>query len=65
MKASNDFIRQSARFTMNGLIDPRLLPDYSADKKAVPTTHVTLLALFLKSIENLIGIKKDNGHAPV
>lgn len=62
MKASDEFVRQSARFTMNGLIDPRLLPGYNTDRKNAPASSITLLTILQKAIENS---KKANGHAPV
>jgi hypothetical protein len=60
MKTSNDFIRQASRYTMNGLIDPRLLPGYK------PSTEVgfNVLAGFQKMIERIFRkVSKGTVHA--
>lgn len=50
MTTEKDFARQASLFTMNGLIDPRMFPEYSiAEKKSITpgpdnTTMNTALA---------------------
>ncbi|MEO7992081.1 MAG: hypothetical protein ABI663_21190 [Chryseolinea sp.] len=66
MKTSKDVIRQASLFTMGGLIDPRLMPDYekSVSKSESKSVHDhSVLNRLRKSIESITGRKINNEPA--
>ncbi len=60
MRKRNDFARKASLFTMNGLVDPRMLAGYEK-KTATKSSHVQFnLANSLKRmVESIVGRMKN------
>jgi len=65
MKTFNDYSRQASRFTMSGLIDPRVMPGYvPAKERAASSIQFGLLVTVItKFVERITGKKADKGAA--
>jgi hypothetical protein len=54
MTTIKDPIRQASLFTMNGLVDPRLMPGYSETKTEKSASGKSELAFIRRVFENLL-----------
>lgn len=43
MKSQNEFFRNASLFTMNGLVDPRMMPGYVKSETKKNTDEINLL----------------------
>ncbi len=54
MEAQNDFFRKASLFTMNGLVDPRMMPGYESKSKS-KSSDLSLLFRIRIAMHTLVG----------
>lgn len=55
MELQNDFFRNASLFTMNGLVDPRMMPGYVKSVSKRSTNDISLLFRIRIAMHSFVG----------
>jgi hypothetical protein len=55
METQNEFFRKASLFTMNGLIDPRMMPGYVKSESKKRTDDISLLFRIRIAMHSFVG----------